>query len=1267
MGSGHIPRTGHAAVALTVVAGALAASALMATTAVATPAVATFAKPVTFTYWKVPGGVQSVHVELWGAQGWSSSDPGGPVGGRGAHVSATLEVIAGEKLAVGVGQKGGKGNSPTIGYEMGFTNPIIDAEGGYNPADEVQGGGASGVGAVFEDDSATNYLIAAGGGSAGGDAGGTTHYSSPDEDQVITQARSGDGGDSGQAGSRGADIADGTLGCSDPAGEGGTPGTGQHPGAGGAGGTSGCASRNTQHQTGTSRNGRPGHDGDQVNGSPPAPGFTLQGAGGGGVGGGVQDNSNGFSGGSGGGGWHGGAAGGGGADSQSYTTNDDYSHTDFRAYGAGEGGGGGGSDYASSAPELKDVSTSDGARTGDGKVEIHFDAPGVDIVQAPDETTNQSDAAFEFASQDTSATFECSLDGSEFAACASGQSYSGLTDGQHHFKVRGVDGINEQDAGGYKTDPISWDWTIDTHPPVVHIDQAPSGVQKSTTATFAFGANEAHAAFTCSLDDGAREPCSSPQTYPGLAAGPHSFSVDATDAAGNTSAPKVVTWQVGSNVPAPTTSCPAGKQPKASQGNVFVVGRTGTCLTKGSDHGQPTWTATGLVTVNGIPVDPDPGTAIVLSGAGGLGVLSTSGPATIKLASLPDVHVPVGFEWDEGTGGLLKATKGFAGGLVKQAGGLSALPIWPKIDLSDKKGGSAKIALQFSLPSQFSSIPGSQKKVSVDLGVDASNDDGVFFAGKVKVGKVWAGGGIEVKDLELAYDGATDVFEGSVGLGLGSNEVENGLTIHLGVKIGPPPTIWGPFREASVALQDIDAPIGDTGLFLQEIGMKLSAVPGSAAGQGDLRIAGTLGLSAGPEIPVLKQPAVSIDGEGAFVFSDPWKVELSGEGSLLQFPIADGSIKYTYGKSIELEGHVDETIAGYGFKSQITNSFFQGRQSFNVKSEGDVTLPFIGSQHGTAIFSSAGAAACAEVHGPLGTYALGWGVLASGQQVVIADSCDLGQFEVSASAAASTPPGTPRKLTLKRHHGPRVIAVHGRGKAPSVTLEAPGGTTLSSAGHNPAGSFVIPDQKRDTTFAVLPDGPAGNYTITSKDEIVSVQTADSLPRVRVSVKTRALRRGRRRLTYSQKRVPGQHLELYEQGHGGAGRLLVKTSRTHGRVTFTPRPGLGRKRSILAITVRHGLPRDRRTLAPYGVSDKPPAKVRGLRRKGRTLSWRASRHAVRYAVAFAQKGGAATSVVTKRHRVRIPKGARSATVVPVDALGRAGPKATLALTGRHRRG
>ncbi|MFD1512468.1 glycine-rich protein [Halomarina rubra] len=174
--------------------------------------------------WQVPSGVESVEVDLYGAQGGKSS------GGLGGHVAGTLPVTPGETLTIRVG---GQGATKSGGYNGGGNG----GEGHGSP-DGAGGGGASDIrqgGTALAD-----RVVVAGGG------GGRTYYS----------RNGGDGGaDTGQTGQGGPE-----------------PGTGGTQSAGGEGGID------------TGGNGEDGSLGDGGDGGSNSSGYDNHGGGGGGGG-----------------------------------------------------------------------------------------------------------------------------------------------------------------------------------------------------------------------------------------------------------------------------------------------------------------------------------------------------------------------------------------------------------------------------------------------------------------------------------------------------------------------------------------------------------------------------------------------------------------------------------------------------------------------------------------------------------------------------------------------------------------------------------------------------------------------------------------------------------------------------------------------------------------------------------------------------------------------------------------------------------------------
>jgi len=146
----------------------------------------------------------------------------------------------------------------------------------------------------------------------------------------------------------------------------------------------------------------------------------------------------------------------------------------------------------------------------------------------PEGLTNDPTPTFTFSAGEAGATFECKLDGGAFAACASGSPLAPQPDGPHTLQVRAVD-----DVGNVDDSPAQREFTVDATAPETTILSGPPALSDDATPEFTFASNEAEGSFTCKVD-GVASACTSPTTVGPLADGAHTFTVEATDAAGNT-------------------------------------------------------------------------------------------------------------------------------------------------------------------------------------------------------------------------------------------------------------------------------------------------------------------------------------------------------------------------------------------------------------------------------------------------------------------------------------------------------------------------------------------------------------------------------------------------------------------------------------------------------------------------------------------------------------------------------------------------------------
>jgi hypothetical protein len=180
--------------------------------------------------------------------------------------------------------------------------------------------------------------------------------------------------------------------------------------------------------------------------------------------------------------------------------------------------------------------------------------PGLGFGSAPDAISNSTNATFEFSSdEDPDVTYECRLDSGSFDACASPVNLSELGQGDHSFTVRATDPVGNRATEAYL-------WKVDSVAPAVTLSQTPPATTADVAELIKFSASESSATFACKLDNGNFAACTSPALVKNLATGSHTFTVKATDDAGNTGDEVSATWVIQ----APAVSNVAGDQTSSS-------------------------------------------------------------------------------------------------------------------------------------------------------------------------------------------------------------------------------------------------------------------------------------------------------------------------------------------------------------------------------------------------------------------------------------------------------------------------------------------------------------------------------------------------------------------------------------------------------------------------------------------------------------------------------------------------------------------------------
>jgi hypothetical protein len=163
------------------------------------------------------------------------------------------------------------------------------------------------------------------------------------------------------------------------------------------------------------------------------------------------------------------------------------------------------------------------------------------IGSKPADPTTSSSATFTYSDTQAGTTFDCSVNGGKYTACAtSGVTYTGLSAGSNTFGVEAV-------SSGQLSAAATYAWSIAL--PAASISSAPKNPTASTSATFTYSDPLAGVSFLCSLNGASYSSCKSTGiSYTGLSNGSQTFSVEATSGSLK-SAPGSYTWVVDTTPP----------------------------------------------------------------------------------------------------------------------------------------------------------------------------------------------------------------------------------------------------------------------------------------------------------------------------------------------------------------------------------------------------------------------------------------------------------------------------------------------------------------------------------------------------------------------------------------------------------------------------------------------------------------------------------------------------------------------------------------------
>ncbi len=581
--------------------------------------------------------------------------------------------------------------------------------------------------------------------------------------------------------------------------------------------------------------------------------------------------------------------------------------------------------------------------------------------------------------------------------------------------------------------------------------------------------------------------------------------------------------------PTPTSDCSGGRFTKLAVGSVVAVGRGTTCFVRTHKaDGSFVWTAAGPISLNGIELVPSG----VIRFDQTLGKLVMDMPAgtTIGFRS---------FNWPMPVAVKVDLTSHFPmpnpGGKFTIAGLKVAAE--PDFTLSTADGGSATVSVNLELPEIFKGAAGEESDqppgeastappgdgseepqgahgLTIAFKFIASNQKGVRFASKASLSSAWLFGKVKISKLTVGLDtGPPVTFDGSAILSFPG--VDGKFTISVGFSTDGAQSFHHVTKLALEA-SELQKPIAE-GLFLQRLGGSFSSCVGTDKQVGG-QLTASAGVSVGPRVkipPILDGEPISLDGTATLSLCEPESVNITGAGKIVEVPIGNVRAKYVWSTGrIDLTGNLGYSVGGFGFQASVTNAFVDvPHDTWNVAATGQLRLPYITggvlNGEGDVVLSSNGLAACFGSPGARYGIAKHWGE----DLQTFSNSCDLGPYSASAAAARAA---SAESFSVRPHERLKVIAVHGAGAPPKVSLNGPAGEQITApadgSGLRTSRALLIQDPTTNTTYVVLFSPSAGQWSVTPEPGTPapeSIRTADALPAVRVKAHISGSRRAPR--------------------------------------------------------------------------------------------------------------------------------------------------------------
>ena len=683
----------------------------------------------------------------------------------------------------------------------------------------------------------------------------------------------------------------------------------------------------------------------------------------------------------------------------------------------------------------------------------------------------------------------------------------------------------------------------------------------------------------------------------------------------------------------------------------YVDARSESCMVRRAGHFEAT---NARVRVNGLvvePADDSRPTLIIDPGNQTIKGRELTRPWKVSVASSPEIPIYAGpIDWKfsgEGTGP--RKVVGFDISGIKKLKGLPVTGYEASFLRSGKATIKPTLRLSFWPFNYFGSVTSSTTFTT-------DNDNGADFSGlELKLAKVTALA-LELKDVQLKWQ------QGGTWAGGATLVLRTARSLEVGAGFGIKD---GGFDFLRGSIGNLNKPIG-SGIFLQSIGFEVRDSP--------LRLAGSIGVSAGPSVAGVK--AVSVGGTLKATLADPFIVEIAGNARVAdRFKLGEAFVRYSSTGLFEFGAKADWDFWRLSLGGSV-DGWVDGFQAFNVEGSLRACLDVWGPDPcGSAkgILSSRGIAGCVGVYG----YYVGAGATWNFDFDAFT-GCDLAPYREVKPARARTA-ATLTSTRLPRGLRSAAWEVTAEGEPTGVTLAGPNGESVTVSRDAPVvqnDRFYAQLRQDGTTFVLVNKPAAGRWTLSDDgaSPVRLVREARGLPEPSVSARVRG--RGRSRvLSWNARRIPGQSVTFAEIGRG-VRNAITTTKAVRGSARFRLADGPAGRRRIVALVEQNGLPRTTMTAgsyrAPGTLRPGRPKALKAQRTRSRlVVSWRPRPSGFRHAVYFRLSDGRRIVRVVRSSRRRVVlKGVprRVSARIKVQGLGRAngkGPAARVSVKRQRR--